>query len=38
MYNLIYVDPENDLVIVVRWIDQKALDGFIQRVLASALR
>jgi CubicO group peptidase (beta-lactamase class C family) len=33
--NMVYVDPENDLVIVARWIEQKAIDGFIQRVLAS---
>jgi CubicO group peptidase (beta-lactamase class C family) len=33
--NMIYVDPENDLVLVVRWIDQKAADGFVQRVIAS---
>ncbi|HXF05869.1 MAG TPA: serine hydrolase [Blastocatellia bacterium] len=33
--NMIYVDPENDLVVVVRWIERNALDGFIQRVLAS---
>jgi CubicO group peptidase (beta-lactamase class C family) len=33
--NAIYVDPENDLVVVVRWIEQRALDGFVQRVLAS---
>lgn len=33
--NLIYVDPENDLVIVVRWLEQKAIDGFVQRVLES---
>jgi CubicO group peptidase (beta-lactamase class C family) len=33
--NMIYVDPENDLVVVARWIDRPAMDGFIQRVLAS---
>lgn len=33
--NLIYIDPENDLVIVVRWIDNSAIDGFIQRLNAS---
>jgi CubicO group peptidase (beta-lactamase class C family) len=33
--NMIYVDPENDLVVVVRWIQNNAVDGFIQRVLAS---
>jgi CubicO group peptidase (beta-lactamase class C family) len=33
--NLIYVDPEHDLVVVVRWIDNKAADGFVKRLLAA---
>jgi CubicO group peptidase (beta-lactamase class C family) len=33
--NAIYVDPEHDLVVVVRWIENNALDGVVQRVLAS---
>jgi CubicO group peptidase (beta-lactamase class C family) len=33
--NMIYVDPENDLVAVVRWIDRKALDEFVKRLLAA---
>ena len=33
--NVIYVDAENDLVVVVRWIENAAVDGFISRVLAS---
>jgi CubicO group peptidase (beta-lactamase class C family) len=33
--NAIYVDPEHDLVVVVRWIENADLDGFVQRVLAS---
>ena len=33
--NVIYVDPEHDLVAVVRWIDNSAMDGFIQRLLAA---
>jgi CubicO group peptidase (beta-lactamase class C family) len=33
--NIIYVDPENDLVIVARWIENKAVDGLIQKVIAS---
>lgn len=33
--NAIYVDPVNDLVVVVRWIERSALDGFIGRVLAA---
>lgn len=36
--NAIYVDPEHDLVVVVRWIDQRALDGFVQRVIAAVER
>jgi hypothetical protein len=30
-----YCDPENDIVVVVRWIERDALDGVVQRVLAS---
>jgi hypothetical protein len=33
--NAIYVDPEHDLVVVVRWIENDQLDGFVQRVLAA---
>jgi CubicO group peptidase (beta-lactamase class C family) len=33
--NMIYVDPDNDLVIVARWIEQRSIDGLVQRVLAS---
>jgi CubicO group peptidase (beta-lactamase class C family) len=33
--NAVYVDPENDLVVVARWIENDALDGLIQRVLAA---
>lgn len=33
--NAVYVDPVNDLVVVVRWIDGKALDGVVGRVLAA---
>ena len=33
--NVIYVDPENDLVVVARWIENGAVDGLVQRVLAS---
>ncbi len=36
--NMIYVDPENDLVIVARWIERNAIDGLVQRVLASIQR
>ena len=33
--NMIYVDTENDLIIVARWIEGNAADGIIGRVLAS---
>lgn len=33
--NAIICDPENDLVVVVRWIEANALDGMMQRVLAA---
>jgi hypothetical protein len=32
---MIYVDPENDLVAVVRWIDNKQMDEFVKRLLAA---
>lgn len=31
--NIIYVDPEHDLVMVVRWIENNAVDGMIKKVL-----
>jgi CubicO group peptidase (beta-lactamase class C family) len=31
--NMIYVDPEHDLVIVARWIENGALDGMVKKVL-----
>jgi hypothetical protein len=34
--NMIYVDPEHDLVAVVRWIDNRATDEFVKRLLAAA--
>jgi hypothetical protein len=33
--NMIYVDPEHDLVAVVRWIDNKSMDEFVKKLLAS---
>ena len=34
--NIIYVDPEHDIVAVVRWIESnRAVDGFVQRMLAA---
>lgn len=33
--NLVYVDPENELVAVVRWIENESVAEFIARLLAS---
>jgi CubicO group peptidase (beta-lactamase class C family) len=33
--NMVYVDPEHDLIIVARWIERNALDGLIEQVLKS---
>lgn len=34
--NAIWLDPAQDLVAVLRWIDKSALDGFVDRMLAAA--
>jgi CubicO group peptidase (beta-lactamase class C family) len=31
--NLVYVDPENDVVIVARWITRQGMNGVVERVL-----
>ena len=31
--NRIYVDPEHELVVVIRWMDTGELDGLVERVL-----
>jgi hypothetical protein len=33
--NLIYVDPDHDLVAVVRWIESSAMDGMVQHILTA---
>ncbi|HVE78846.1 MAG TPA: serine hydrolase [Gemmatimonadaceae bacterium] len=33
--NMVFVDPEHDLVVVARWIENAALDGLVRRVLAA---
>lgn len=33
--NIIYADPENDLVVVARWIENDAMDDLVERVTAS---
>lgn len=33
--NMIYVDQENDIVAVVRWIENSQMDEFVKRLLAS---
>jgi hypothetical protein len=36
--NIIYCDPENDLVVVLRWIENDAVDGFLARLVAAVAR
>ena len=36
--NMVCVIPDHDLVIVARWIQRNAMDGFVERVLASVTR
>lgn len=33
--NMIYCDPEHDLVVVARWIDGQAVEAFVTKVLAA---
>lgn len=33
--NMIYVDRENELVVVARWIENKNLDELIEKIIAS---
>jgi hypothetical protein len=33
--NVIWIDPEHDLVAVVRWIDKASMDGFVRLVVSS---
>lgn len=33
--NVIWIDPAQELVAVLRWIDKSALDGFVDRMLAA---
>ena len=33
--NIIIVDPDHDIVAVVRWIENDRMDGFVQRLLAA---
>jgi CubicO group peptidase (beta-lactamase class C family) len=32
---IIYIDPENELVIVARWIEKEQMPEFVRMVLAS---
>ena len=36
--NLTWIDPENDIVAVLRWIDPAARDGFIRLVMKAIRR
>jgi CubicO group peptidase (beta-lactamase class C family) len=33
--NAIYVDQENDIVAVIKWMDDKSIDGFLKLVLTA---
>jgi len=33
--NVIWIDPEDDLVVVTRWLDNSATNEFMRRVLAA---
>jgi CubicO group peptidase (beta-lactamase class C family) len=33
--NITWIDPANDIVAVLRWIDRAAVDGFVARVMAA---
>ena len=33
--NMIWIDPEHDLVAVLRWIDKAAMGGFVSRLMAA---
>jgi len=35
--NIIWVDPENDMVVVTRWIDKESFPGFANKVVESML-
>lgn len=36
--NLIYCDPERDLVVVLRWIEGGAIDGFLERLYGAVTK
>jgi CubicO group peptidase (beta-lactamase class C family) len=36
--NVIWIDPDHDLVAVVRWIDKASMDGFFARLLSAVER
>lgn len=36
--NMIYVDPEHDLVVVARWIENRAMNEFVGKVLESVVK
>lgn len=36
--NVVFIDPEHDLVAVVRWIDKASLDGFVKLLVESVAR
>lgn len=36
--HVLWLDPEDDLVMVARWVDKPAVDGLIARVRGSVVR
>jgi len=36
--NYVYVDPENDLVVVLRWIERRPIDEFVRRLIEALPR
>ncbi len=36
--NVVFIDPDHDLVAVVRWIDKASLDGFVKLLVESVTR
>ena len=33
--NIVWIDPENDIVVVVRWIEKEDFPGFAEKVMAA---
>ena len=35
--NRVWIDPDHDMVVVIRWLDDEYFDGFVKRVLAAMI-